>query len=191
MVGFGVADGLLFEGVPFDGASEARGDIAEVAHDGRAVAFFDVCIGALAALDAVEEVAGVGRVEVVALHLQGLHGGRYFFAGAEHFGRDCETAAEQCQRALCAVDIQRKALALTYFAGGPSYYRLGELVSNFLYVGSLTAIGEGVGTLFVAPFKAAGASMEEKSASAGVKAAAQYGTGAFSAAVSPDKTMLK
>ncbi|MBX3170327.1 MAG: hypothetical protein KF760_23175 [Candidatus Eremiobacteraeota bacterium] len=55
----------------------------------------------------------------------------------------------------------------------------------------ITAIGEGVGTLAVTPFKAAGAAVEGNSASAGVKAGADYGSKAVVAAANPAKTMVE
>ena len=55
---------------------------------------------------------------------------------------------------------------------------------------AITAIGEGLGTLAVTPFTAAGAAIEGESASAGVKAGAQYGSKAVLAAATPNKTMV-
>ncbi|MBS2033835.1 hypothetical protein JST97_02555 [bacterium] len=55
----------------------------------------------------------------------------------------------------------------------------------------ITAVGQGVGTLVITPFKAAGGAIEGESTSAGVKTSAQYGAGAVSAAASPEKTMLQ
>lgn len=56
---------------------------------------------------------------------------------------------------------------------------------------AITAIGQGVGTLAVTPFQAAGAAIEGKSASAGIKAGAQYGSKAVVAAASPAANMVK
>lgn len=56
---------------------------------------------------------------------------------------------------------------------------------------AITAVGQGLGTLVIAPFTAAGSAIEEKSVGAGIKASAQYGTGAFVAAAAPEKTMVK
>ena len=55
----------------------------------------------------------------------------------------------------------------------------------------ITALGEGVGTLVVTPFKSAGAAVEENSANAGIKAGAQYGARAVVAAANPAKTMVE
>ena len=48
----------------------------------------------------------------------------------------------------------------------------------------ITAVGEGLGTLAVTPFKAAGGAIEGESAGAGIKAGAQYGSNAVVAAAS-------
>lgn len=55
---------------------------------------------------------------------------------------------------------------------------------------AITAIGEGLGTLAVTPFTAAGAAIEGQSASAGIKAGADYGSKAVVAAANPGKTMI-
>ncbi len=55
----------------------------------------------------------------------------------------------------------------------------------------ITALGQGVGTLAVTPFKAAAATIEGQSSSAGIKAGADYGSKAVVAAASPAKTMIQ
>ena len=54
---------------------------------------------------------------------------------------------------------------------------------------AITAIGEGLGTLVVTPFKAAAGAIEGNSASAGAKAGAQYGSRAVIGAVNPERNM--
>lgn len=54
----------------------------------------------------------------------------------------------------------------------------------------ITALGEGVGTVAVTPFKAAGAAIEGESSSAGIKAGADYGAKAVAVAARPEKTMV-
>lgn len=56
---------------------------------------------------------------------------------------------------------------------------------------AITAVGQGLATLVVTPFKAAGGAIEGESSSAGVKTAAQYGSRAVAAAARPEKTMLE
>ncbi|MFN8612188.1 MAG: hypothetical protein U0931_31880, partial [Vulcanimicrobiota bacterium] len=55
----------------------------------------------------------------------------------------------------------------------------------------ITAVGQGLGTLVVTPFKSAGGAIEGQSTSAGVKSGAEYGAGAVAAAASPEKTLLE
>lgn len=62
---------------------------------------------------------------------------------------------------------------------------LGGIPGDFI-----TALGQGVGTLVVSPFKAAGAAIEAESTGAGIKASAQYGTRAVLAAANPNQNMV-
>lgn len=54
----------------------------------------------------------------------------------------------------------------------------------------VTSLGQGLGTVVVTPFKAAGAALEGEASSAGIKAGADYGSKAVLVAASPSKTML-
>ena len=69
LVAIGEALGLRVPIEPFAGGQR---DIGQVGEGGRAVALLDVGIGALAALDAVEEVAGGLLVEVAVGRLDDL-----------------------------------------------------------------------------------------------------------------------
>lgn len=55
---------------------------------------------------------------------------------------------------------------------------------------AITAVGQGIGTVFVTPFKAAGGAIEGGSAGAGIKAGADYGSKAVVAAANPGKNMV-
>lgn len=63
---------------------------------------------------------------------------------------------------------------------------LGGIAGN-----TVTAFGQGLGTLAVTPFKAAAAVVEGESAAAGIKAGAQYGSNAVVAAANPAKNMVE
>src|SRR5688500_3782971 len=66
------ADGFFF-GIPLQFAAGAEGDVCKMAGGGDTVAVFDVGDGALAGLDAIEEVADV-EIELLGTRAFFLHG---------------------------------------------------------------------------------------------------------------------
>src|SRR5262249_9479854 len=63
-VGLVIVQDALVLRVPAQGAADAVGDVAEVAKQRALVAVLDVGVGALAALDAIEEIPQVGPLRV-------------------------------------------------------------------------------------------------------------------------------
>ena len=63
-VGFFIADDAFLNGVPDDLAPGAQGDVAQVRHGGNMVADLEVLDRLLPGLDAVEEIAHMGRAGI-------------------------------------------------------------------------------------------------------------------------------
>src|SRR5262249_50624241 len=140
LAGFLVADDFFLFAIPFQRTLKPGGDISQVAHDRRQVAFLDIGDGALAALHAIEEVADVQglRFIAIAFHLHRLDLRRLFLAPG--FGRDSESVAHDVERAFRAVEDQIFVAGAVDFAARPRDDATVEVVERFLHVRRLAAV---------------------------------------------------